>query len=349
MNPRTDDIERSTTRRSQQRKGLLGSATLVSSLALVLMTGAVAGVAAEPQSVGQHSDSGRSASVGDTWAAPDGGTVDRPFSAAFNRRIPADPELDSKSAQIVDYLGAEAAYANLYDYGTPIYSANAGTPRVQVGCTKSWGPCDLEQQLVPIPDGAKPNAGSDAAMVVVDRKSGDVFEFWQATPGGNGPWRTSWGEIVSVASRGGYGSTGSGISRLAGVIRTDEIASGAIPHALVFATDNACRVGFRAPATKSDGASDRSDCIKEGARVQLNPDVDLSSLALSDAERSVAVALQRYGAYVIDNAGARMAVMFELPTDGDDPYKAAGLRWDYYAMDAIPWQRLRVLRSWNGS
>lgn len=332
------------TRRAVGRHGLLGSATVAGSLALVALAGAATGVAAEPSSGAESV-----ASAAEPTATLDKGTVDRPFRAAFNRRIVPEPVLDGKSEQIVDYLAADAAYANLYDFGTPIYSANADTPRVDVECTKQWGQCDLEQQPVPIPDGAKPNAGSDAAMVVVDRDSGDVFEFWQATPAKDGPWHTSWGEVVSVESRGGYGSTGSGISRLAGVIRTREIAAGVIPHALVFATDNACWDGFRAPATKTDGASDRTDCIQEGARVQLDPAVDLNELPLSDGERAVAIALQRFGAYVIDNGGARMAVMFELPTDGSDPYEAAGLRWDYYAMDAIPWHRLRVLRSWNGS
>jgi hypothetical protein len=278
------------------------------------------------------------------------GTPERPFGREFNRPIASGSPLDVNSDAIVKYLAADgAAYANLYDYGTPIYYTTDEVRPVRVWCTKQWGACDLEQQRLPIPRRAEPNTGSDAAMVVVNTDSGNVYEFWQAGSHSDGTRSTSWGEIVSVRSRGGHGSTGSGISRLAGVIRTSEIAAGRIRHALVIATDNACQDVFRAPATKTDGASSRPDCIPEGARIQLNPDISLEALGLSPAEHAVAVALQRYGAYVIDNAGARLAMMFERPTDGFDPYAEAGLSWDYYAMSGIPWDQLRVLRSWDGS
>ena len=325
-------------RPSNRRHSSRRSSAVAAGLALAL-----AGLVLDPWSGTERAAAGTEL----TGSRTPGHTVERPFGKAFNREIPADPAIDTNSGSIIDYLAADGlAYANLYDYGTPIYYADNATPRVEIECTEPWGPCDLEEAAVPIPQGAEPNTGSDAAMVVVDRDTGRSIEFWQATPGATS-WSTSWGEIVSVDSKGGYGSTGSGISRLAGVIRTAEIEAGSIEHALVFATDNSCGT-FRAPATKSDGASDRTDCIPEGARVQLDPAVDLSALSMSKAERAVAVALQRYGAYNIDNAGARMAVMFERPTTGTDPYPAAGLHWDYYAMEDIPWHQLRVLGEWDG-
>ncbi len=318
------------------------SSAVAAGLALVVTAGALAGLVPDPWSGTERA----AAATGPTGSRTAGGTVEQPFGAAFNRRIPAAPVIDPKSGPMTNYLSADGlAYASLYDYGTPIYYADAATPQVQVQCTKPWGTCDLEPS-VPIPVGAVPNTGSDAALVIVDTVNMRSIEFWQANPGTT--WTTSWGEIVPLNSKGGYGATGSGISKLAGLIRTSEIEAGVIPHALVFATDNSCGT-FRRPATKSDGASDRSDCIPEGARVQLDPAVDLSALSMSKAERAIAVALQRYGAYNIDNAGARMTVYFEKPTTGTDPYSAAGLRWDYYAMEDIPWHRLRVLRKWDGS
>lgn len=278
------------------------------------------------------------------------GTVKRPFRAAFNQRIPVNPVIAPRSQAIVAHLGRNrAAYANLHDYGTPIYYADRSTPRALVNCTRRWGPCDLEQGRVPIPAKAKPNAGSDAAMVIVDRNRGRVFEFWRTKRLSAGRWRAAWGEVVSVMGKGGFGSTGSGISRLAGVIRAEEVKAGVIPHALVFSTNNACRRVFKAPATKTDGKSERRDCIPEGARVQLSPAVTLGRLSLSRAERAVAVALQRYGAYVIDAGAVPIAFSFERPTRGLAPYVQAGLPWDYYRMKDIPWHRLRVLRRWDGA
>ncbi len=45
-----------------------------------------------------------------------------------------------------------------------------------------------------------------------------------------------------------------------------------------------------------------------------------------------------------------MSVEFENPV-GDpagDPYPGAGLAWDYYHMSHIPWNKLQVLRQWDG-
>jgi hypothetical protein len=77
------------------------------------------------------------------------GTVKRPFRAAFNQRIPVNPVIAPRSQAIVAHLGRNrAAYANLHDYGTPIYYADRSTPRALVNCTRRWGPCDLEQGRV---------------------------------------------------------------------------------------------------------------------------------------------------------------------------------------------------------
>ena len=143
--------------------------------------------------------------------------------------------------------------------------------------------------------------------------------------------------------------TGAGVSRLAGVVRIAEVERGEIRHPLVFSTDIACSGAHRFPASKTDGLSDDPACIPQGARVQLDPDLDVDALeGLTAAERMVARALQRYGAYAIDNGGARMAYSFERPSGEDDPYPSVGLDRDYRRMDEIPWERLRVLRSWDG-
>jgi hypothetical protein len=132
------------------------------------------------------------------------------------------------------------------------------------------------------------------------------------------------------------------------VVRTDEMRSGHIDHALVFSTNNACPA-FRFPASKSDGSSGRADCIPEGTRVQLDPSFDVAGApGLTPGERTVATALQQYGAYAIDNGGANMAFVFESPSGEADPYPAVGFSWDYFGMDHIPWSQLRVLGQWTG-
>jgi len=272
------------------------------------------------------------------------------FTRYWDSTIPSSPRLDAKSAVRVRSLTRNrgGVVANLYAYGIPIFAASARTPVRHVRCTKPWGVCELERVPVPVPANARPNTGSDAVMVIVQPTSGRSFEFWQAknTLG----WAASWGYVVSLAGTGVGGATGSGISRLAGVVRTSEIAQGVIRHALVLSTNNACAKGFRAPAIKTDGRSSSGDCLPEGARLQLSPTVNVSAIpGITRGERSVALALQKYGAYVVDVGGASAAFSFEKPTTGQNPYPAAGFPWDYWHMPHIPWSRMRVLNNWSGS
>ncbi len=284
-------------------------------------------------------------------------TAARPFAASspFNVPVAGAPAIDPNSAAMIARAGrAGLGYANLVEFGIPVYEATPSTPRQSVRCTiTDWGPCPLAGSPRPIPANAKPSVGSDGAMVVLDRTAGTVDEYWQAAPAATG-WTTSWGAINSLSGSGwGGGSTGAGASRLAGVVRVAEIQAGAIPHALVVQTDTVCATTFRPPALKTDGDSTRSDCIPEGARLQLDPAIDVAAIpGITPGEVAVARALQVYGAYLIDRAGTSLAVSFEVASDasGSSPgsvYTTAGFGWDYYGMPHIPWNRLRVLQAWD--
>jgi hypothetical protein len=290
-----------------------------------------------------------------TGGSPTGGfgpESGRPFApdSAWNAPIPADPVLDPDSAAIAGYLGGDdRGYANIYEFGNPVFNADASTSRYTVDCTQPWGTCGLEEQPVPIPADATPAPGSDGAMVVIDWSTRRAYDFWQARRTPSGGWEASWGGYTSIDGDGRGGATGAGVSVLAGNVRAYEVRAGRIDHALVFSTDNSCRTTYRFPATKTDGRSGRADCIPEGARVQLDPTIDIDVIpGITPGEKAVAKALQRYGAYNRDNGGARMAFAFENPAGEPDPYPAAGLAWDYFHMPHIPWDRLRVLRQWDG-
>jgi hypothetical protein len=265
--------------------------------------------------------------------------------------------LDRNSAAMVARAARRnAVYANLYAYGIPIYTAGESTPRYRVSCDMEgeWGSCPLSERPMPIPVGAKPSAGSDGVLTVIDPATNTVGEYWQAVRTG-GTWKASWGAVNSLTGSGwGGGSTGAGASRLAGVIRVSEIKRGVIDHALVLQSDNVCAGVVRPPALKTDGTSSRSDCIPAGSRLQLDPSINLSTIkGLTPAERTVARAMQTYGGYLIDRGGASLSVSFERAADASSNstgsvYKKAGLSWDYYGMSRVPWKRLRVLKTWQG-
>ena len=273
--------------------------------------------------------------------------------SAYNRPIPAGAVSDPNSAAMVAVIARNGrAYANLYEFGDPVFDADATSPSYSVRCTMPWGTCDLANRQIRIPADARPTPGSDGRMIVVDWTRREVCDFWQARRTSTGGWETSWGTCASVDGDGRGptgGATGAGINALAGVVRTYEIRQGRIDHALSFATDNSCQTVYRYPATKTDGASSRGDCIPEGARIQLDPSINVDALpGITPAEKAVAKALQTYGAYNRDNAGAPMAFSFESPIGESDPYPSAGLAWDYYDMPHIPWSKIRVLRQWDG-
>jgi hypothetical protein len=283
-------------------------------------------------------------------AFPGGG---RPFAASspWNVPIPTDPVVDPNSATIAAYLGSEGkAYADLYEYGNPVWDAYAGTPRYDITCTEPWGSCPLSRAPVPMPASAAASSGSDGSMVVIDWSTRIGYDFWRARKTSSG-WTAAWGTVFSIDGNGVEGgATGAGMPLLGGMVRTYEVQQGYIDHALTFSTDNACTSVLRYPASKTDGDSSRSNCIPEGARVQLDPSIDVDAIpGITPGERAVAHALQTYGAYADNNGGAKMSFSFENPAGKSDPYPAAGFAWDYYDMPHVPWNRLRVLRAWDGS
>lgn len=293
-----------------------------------------------------------SASTLPAGCGPRAEALSQPFApgSAFRAPLPDGAAVDPDSAaMITGVIRTGAVAANLIAFGIPIYHADSSTASQSVACTiTTWGPCAFDGHRVPIPEGARPNRGSDGAMVVVDETARQIFEFWQARYTG-GEWTTSTGAVGNLDGSGwGGGATASGASRLGGVVRIAEVRDGVIPHALALQASNVCANVVRPPATTTDGHSTRADCLPEGARLRLDPTVDLDALDLRPGERAVAQAMQTYGGYIVDQGGAALSMSFELdPTASTGSvgsvYAQAGFRWDYDDMTGVPWERLQVL------
>ncbi len=275
-----------------------------------------------------------------------------PFSpqSVFNVVIPANPVVDPGGEQVVPAL-ADGVVANLYASGTPVYTVDRPITGVPIICTATWGTCDVANDDVPIPANFQPN--SDGVTSIVDLNNRTVYDLWQARRQPNGSWEASWATKSSLDGSGldAVGATPAGFSALAGLVRTFEISSGSIDHALVFTSSLVCKNTMRYPATHTDGFGlPTAPCIPEGARVQLDPSIDVAAIpGITPGEVAVARALQIYGGYCRGDGGATMAINFEAPTDQPDPYPQAGFDSDYDKMPHIPWNKLQVLRSWDGT
>lgn len=281
---------------------------------------------------------------------PSGSVAFSPTSP-WNVSIPASPALDPNSASIAGYLGSEMkGYADLYEYGTPVWESTSADPYNSVTCTEPWGTCALSQQPIPIPAAAGTSGGSDGSMVVIDTTSHTGYDFWRASRVSSTSWSTNWGTSFGMEGSGtGGGATGAGVPLLAGLPRLAEMTQGRINHALGFVSDNTCAGSYRFPASKTDGKSTRSDCIPEGTRIQLDPSINVDAIpGITPGEKIVAHALQTYGAYCKDSGGSKLAFGFEDPVGKTNPYPTLGFSWDYYDMPHIPWNHLRVLQQWTG-
>jgi endonuclease YncB( thermonuclease family) len=267
----------------------------------------------------------------------------------FNQAIPADARVDSRSSLMVQSLVASAHKAGFYvsvrRWTVPVYFANASTPRHSVGLTASWRAANV-MAGVPIPAAAQPDPAGDRHLAILDVATGCEYDLYEARLE-NGAWRADWGNSIRLDSDGVYpkafSARGSGFALLAGMIRPKELAQGRINHALLFSFDYTSAAGAVWPATETDGLSTRAGAIPMGARLQLDPKLDLDTLDLTAFERTIARALQEYGMILGDSGGGVSLYAFHPQAFTNNPY-AGILSDDHYApLDKLPLDRFRVL------
>jgi hypothetical protein len=277
-------------------------------------------------------------------------------SSPFNTPIPENPRLDPESTAMTAHLSTKVVF-DLYEFGIAVNLVDSSTPRTDVYCLADWGDCPTDSMNpIPVPSDLTVPPGSDGNTVLVDWSRRRAVSLHQPQANSNGSWSATWVTVADLNGSGvpPEGGNGSGVSHLAGVVELDEIAGGHIDHALVFSTDIACQGLLRYPARKTDGQSTRSDCVPQGARVQLDPSINVDLLDVPEGVKTVARALQEYGAYAVDRGGAPMALYFQVAPDAragfpGRVYVDAGLTKDYFSTGEVPWNRLRVLRAWDGS
>lgn len=257
----------------------------------------------------------------------------RPFSAdsPFNVPIGPNPKIDPNSAAMIASLDPSGAgrgfWINKDEYTIPIYYADASTPIRYVRCTNpwnKWGPGF--DGYVPIPNGAIPDPTTDAVMVIVDLAQNKSWDMAQVRYTSSG-WEAYTGlvfDLTGLGIRTTYPSSSareSGFAAIAGVIRLEEIQQGYIPHALVFGYKTPRKDVYVYPASACWNCTGGSNTLPMGARIQLDPTLNLDSLGLSRTGKIIARALQEYGAYLAVKADGR--VLF-----AEGLYGKPGLSWD---------------------
>jgi len=221
---------------------------------------------------------------------------------------------------------------------------------------------------VPLPPGARPSPG-DNDLAVWQPSTNSMWEFFQLHQTANG-WEAEWGGAMQNVSsnRGVYGPgawpasptengwtgdesrwgvTAASFPIVAGAITYQDLRAGQIDHALAMVYPNVRRRAFVSPALRDDGWSKDPNSLPEGTRLRLDPRLNLAKLKMPPLTRMIALAAQRYGIIIRDQAGV-MSFIQQDPT-GDSSFLALGptLTGGLYAsqlLASFPWSHLQVMK-----
>lgn len=294
----------------------------------------------------------------------------RAFSSTspWNTSISSNPVIDPYSSNMIKKLKSKAKVlkANITNWTIPLFVIDSAvSPKRNIPTTSDALNLTVDPDRngiakgIPLPEGVWPDPKSDGHMLLVDPNVRKSWDFSRAKRLSDGTWTASRIDIWDLDGSGyrqpfsgdywwTYGARGSGFPLIAGLIRPEEIESGEIKHALVFASPinrkaTTSRGGQQLcspPASRTDGYGIGNEYIPEGAQLQLDPNLNLNSLNLSPATKIIAKAMQKYGMYNGDNSSDFNIYFQNLGTDGG--------KWKNYNffedLKNIPVDKFRVLK-----
>jgi len=234
----------------------------------------------------------------------------RPFPDAnpWNQDISAAP-VDPNSSAIIGFVGNTVGLHA--DFGT----GTNGIPYIVVDSTTqakvnvNIGAFSDESDVVPMPipatapiEGA-PSPG-DNHVLVLDKNTCWLYELYQGKLTA-GQWSATGSTVWDLQAYNDRPYTwtsadAAGLSIFAGLVRFDEVASGAINHAIRF-TVPATKSAFVSPATHWAGNSSSSP-IPMGTRLRLKSTFNVSTFSASN--QVILNAMKKYGLILADNGSA---------------------------------------------
>jgi hypothetical protein len=289
----------------------------------------------------------------------------------WRTRVDGLTELDPNSDAICAYLRSTLTTPGVFTISPgAIYIVGPDQPMVSVAVKEAWEPFAKYIESIPIPDDAVPAAIGDHYLTVVqhmpDPADDRCWELWLAAKDATtGAWSCTLG-IQRMHIRGdnpGYsrnvrdaagvvleqpiwGVAGSRMSLTAGVVQIAELQQGRIDHAVQMNVGHARKGSWAFPAQWTDGVDIAVNSIPEGAHFRFDPAVDLTTLGLTPGLLTIATAMQKYGAIVLDQTGGTVAVALE----GDSEFKAQegftiyhDPEWTNFWLKPFPWQHLQLL------
>jgi hypothetical protein len=230
-----------------------------------------------------------------------------PSTNVWNKRVDSLP-VRSDSATMIGAIGlgsvlhpdfSSLAWNGGLGYGIPFNKVNLSTPTYHVSFQYA---SESDPGPYPIPSSPKIEGGSDAHLLLWDTEGCNLYEIFDASKSG-GSWSGGSGAIWDLRSNalrpnGWTSADAAGLPILPGLARYDEVAAGAILHALRFTAPRTCSSHIY-PARHDAGSYSCASYPPMGLRVRLKASVDISGFPAQ--AQVILLALKRYGMLLADN------------------------------------------------
>lgn len=252
---------------------------------------------------------------------PPGDAINQDISAA-----PVDPSSDQYIASIGSSGHLHPDFGSPPEYGIPYTVVGPDQPNVPINFT-AYGD-ESDPGPYPVPDNAPvegAGAPGDRHVLVVQNGACKLYEMFNSVKTASG-WNADSGAVFDLRAalpqrRDGWTSAdAAGLPIFPLLARYDEVAAGAINHALRFTVAHTQR-GYIHPATHYASSSTDPSLPPMGLRSRLKASFDTSSY--SGPALVILQALKRYGMIVADN-GSNWFI-----TGTSDP------RWDDSQLDQL--------------
>jgi len=237
-----------------------------------------------------------------------------PANNVWNARVDTLP-LDAKSAAYVNTIGPTSP--GHADFGSGLYNgAPIGIPYIAVPGSQPKVAVSFQYASesdpgpYPIPPNAPIEGGSsstgDRHVLVIDQTNCILYEMFAAYPQTDGSWTAGSGAVFNLTANNLRPSTwtsadAAGLPIFPGLARYDEVAAGAIKHALRF-TAPQTQKAFIWPARHQASSITDTNYPPMGQRFRLKASFNIASF--SPQTRVVLLALQQYGMILTDNGSA---------------------------------------------
>ncbi len=243
------------------------------------------------------------------------GFVPFPSDNLWNTDISAAP-VDPNSANIINFIGSTVTLHPDFGSGT-FHNQTLGIPyqivagsQAKVNVTVNAFADESDPGPEPIPANAliegypKPGNG-DRHVLVLEKDGCWLYELYNASVK-NGVWSADQTSVwdMTIDEQRPYTWTSAdaaGLPVFVGLARYDEVAAGAINHALRFTVPTSQRA-FVLPATHWASTNTSTSAPPMGTRLRLKASFDISGFPADD--QVILAALKKYGMILADNGSA---------------------------------------------